>query len=156
MIQEESRMKLHFESGGLSGARLTLVTLSSGMTGAQIETCKCYNCGEVGHLSKACPKPPKERETGRRGQFGGRGRDRGGRRGGRGGGYWANLMVDPLVEETCLTEEEHEFFELLKRKQKTTGDVGKKKIIDKTSTCDFGVTFLLCSFYHRYCTCSCL
>jgi Zinc knuckle len=62
MIQEESHMRLHFELGGLSGARSALVTLSLGMTGTQIETCKYYNCGEVGHLSKACPKSPKERE----------------------------------------------------------------------------------------------
>jgi Zinc knuckle len=67
MIQEESRMKPHSESGELSGARSILVTLSSGMTGARIEPHKCYNCGEIGHLSKACPNPPKEREIGGRG-----------------------------------------------------------------------------------------
>jgi hypothetical protein len=44
----------------------------------------------VGHLSKACPKPPKEREIGGRGQTGGH--DREGRKGGR-GDYRANLMV---------------------------------------------------------------
>jgi Zinc knuckle len=55
-------MMLHSESGGLSGARSVLVTLSLGMTGAQIETHKCYNCEDVGHLSKACPKPYPRRE----------------------------------------------------------------------------------------------
>ena len=80
MIQEESRMRLHSESGGPPGARSALATLSSGMTGAQGETRKCYNCGEVGHLSKACHKPPREREAGGRGHPGGRGRGRGGRR----------------------------------------------------------------------------
>jgi hypothetical protein len=40
-------MKLHSESGGLPGARSTLVTLGPGMTGIQIETRKCYNYGEV-------------------------------------------------------------------------------------------------------------
>jgi Zinc knuckle len=50
-------MMLHSESGGLSGARSVLVTLSLGMTGAHIETRKCYNCEDVGHLSKVCPKP---------------------------------------------------------------------------------------------------
>jgi hypothetical protein len=33
------------------------------MIGAQIETRKCYNSEEVRHLSKACPKSPKKRET---------------------------------------------------------------------------------------------
>jgi hypothetical protein len=56
-------MRLHFESSGLSGARSALITLSLGMIGAQIETRKCYNSEEVRHLSKACPKSPKKRET---------------------------------------------------------------------------------------------
>jgi hypothetical protein len=50
-------------------------------------------------------------------------------------------MVDPQVEETSLIEEEHELFELLKRKQKITGDAEKKKITDETSTCYFGSNF---------------
>jgi hypothetical protein len=51
-------------------------------------------------------------------------------------------MVDPQVEEEIgLIEEEHELFELLKRKQKTTGDAGKKKITNETFTCDFGGNF---------------
>jgi hypothetical protein len=62
MIQEESRMKLHFESGGLSSSRSVLVTLSPCMTVAQIETYKCYNYGEAGHMSKAYPNLPKERD----------------------------------------------------------------------------------------------
>jgi Zinc knuckle len=30
------------------------------MTGVQGETRRCYNCGEIGHLRRVCPKPPKE------------------------------------------------------------------------------------------------
>jgi Zinc knuckle len=67
-----------------------LIVSNSGITGVQGKTRKCYNCGEVGHLSKTCPKPPKERETGGRGQT--EGYCHGGRRGRR-GDYWANLTV---------------------------------------------------------------
>jgi hypothetical protein len=42
-------MKLHSKLGGVLGARLALVTLSPGMSGARIDTRKCYNCGYVGH-----------------------------------------------------------------------------------------------------------
>lgn len=84
-MQEESRIGLQTGAGGLPGMR-------SGNIGEQRETRKCYNCGEVGHLSKVCPRPLKERETVGRGQSGGHGRGRGGQRGGR-GGYPANLMV---------------------------------------------------------------
>jgi Zinc knuckle len=69
------------------------------------ETRQCYNCGEVGHLKQACPKPPKERDAGGREQSGSRGRDCGGRRGGREGNQ-AHLMVaeeEEAVED--LTEE---------------------------------------------------
>jgi hypothetical protein len=51
-------------------------------------------------------------------------------------------MVDPQVEEeTSLIDEEHELFELLKRKQKITEDAKKKKITDETITCDFEGNF---------------
>jgi hypothetical protein len=60
-------MRLCSESSGLSDARSAFITLSPGMTSAQIETRKCYNYGAVGNLSKACPNPPKEREIGGRG-----------------------------------------------------------------------------------------
>jgi Zinc knuckle len=62
MMQEESRMKLHSEAKRDVMMRSALVVSNSCMTGVQGETRKCYNCGEVSHLSKACPKPPKERE----------------------------------------------------------------------------------------------
>jgi Zinc knuckle len=62
MMLEESRMKLHSEAKRDVRMRSALIVLNSGMTGVQGETRKFYNCGEVGHLSKACPKPPKERE----------------------------------------------------------------------------------------------
>ena len=46
-------------------------------------------------------------------------------------------MVDPHVEEeTGFTEEEHELFEMLKRKQRIAGDGGKKAMTDETSTYD--------------------
>jgi Zinc knuckle len=61
MMQEESRMKLHSEAKGDVGTCSTLIVSNSGMIRVQGETRKCYNCGEVGHLSKACPKPSKER-----------------------------------------------------------------------------------------------
>lgn len=115
MIREESCMRLHFELSELPGARSALATLSSGMTSMQGETRKCYNCGEVGHMSKACPKPPRG-ERGGRGQSGGRGRGCGGRRGGGGGGYRAHLMVDPQVEEETVFTEEHELFKTRERR----------------------------------------
>jgi Zinc knuckle len=62
MMQEESRMKLHSDARGDVGMRSTMMVSNSGMTRVQGETRKCYNCGEVSHLSKACPKPPKERD----------------------------------------------------------------------------------------------
>jgi Zinc knuckle len=62
MMLEESRMKLHSKAKRDVRMRSALIVLNSGMTGVQGETRKFYNCGEVGHLSKACPKPPKERE----------------------------------------------------------------------------------------------
>jgi hypothetical protein len=52
-------------------------------------------------------------------------------------------MVDPQVEETSLIEEEHELFELLKRKQKITGDAEKKKSQTRHPHVISGVTLLL-------------
>jgi hypothetical protein len=54
-------MRLHSELNVPSSARLALATASSGMTGAQGETRKCYNCREISHLRQVCPKPLKER-----------------------------------------------------------------------------------------------
>jgi hypothetical protein len=70
---------------------------------------------------------------GGRGQSRGRGRGRGGRRGGR-GGYQAHLTVaDEEGEETVVfTEEDHEFLEMLKRKQKVAGE--GKRVLDDAST----------------------
>ncbi|XP_078182084.1 uncharacterized protein LOC144575718 isoform X2 [Carex rostrata] len=95
MMQEESRMKLHAEPNGPPGARSALATSSLGMTGVQRKTRRCYNCGEIGHLIKACSKPPKERDVGGRGQSGNRGHGRGGRR----GGNRTNLMIAEEEEE---------------------------------------------------------
>jgi hypothetical protein len=50
MKQEESRMKLHSESSMPSGVRSALATVNSSMIGAQGETRRCYNYGEIGHL----------------------------------------------------------------------------------------------------------
>jgi hypothetical protein len=74
MIQEESPMKLHSDANGSVEIRSALVVSNSGMTGVQGETRMCYNYGEVGHLSKVCPKPAQKRDTGGRGQNAGRGR----------------------------------------------------------------------------------
>jgi Zinc knuckle len=56
MMQEESHMKLHFDANGSVKMRSALVVSNSSMTRVQGETRKCYNCGEVGHLSKVCPE----------------------------------------------------------------------------------------------------
>jgi hypothetical protein len=51
-------------------------------------------------------------------------------------------MVEPQIEEkTCFTAKEYALFEMLKRKQKMIGDVGKNKVIDETSTCELGGNF---------------
>jgi hypothetical protein len=55
-------MKLHSEARGDVGMRSALIVSNSGMTTVQGETRKCYNYGEVGHLSKTYLKPPTERE----------------------------------------------------------------------------------------------
>ncbi|XP_078148100.1 uncharacterized protein LOC144543639 [Carex rostrata] len=122
MIQEESRMGLQAGAGGLSQVKSALAVSNSGNTEYRGETRQCYNCGEVGHLKQACPKLPKERDTGGRGQFGSRGRSRRGRRGGRGGNR-AHLMVAEEEEEAGrdLTEEDQALldkFSQMLRKQK--------------------------------------
>jgi Zinc knuckle len=92
--------------------RSALIVSNSGIIGVQGETQKCYNCGEIEHLSKVYSKPSNERETCERGQTGGRG----GRRGER-GSYQANLTVAKKEEVGVdLTEEDKIFFEILKRK----------------------------------------
>lgn len=62
MMSEESRIGLQAGAGGLSGMRSALAVFNSGNTRLHGETRKCYNCGEVSHLSKVCPRPPKERD----------------------------------------------------------------------------------------------
>ncbi|XP_078162734.1 uncharacterized protein LOC144557937 [Carex rostrata] len=137
MIQEESRMRLQAGAGGLPGVKSALVVSNSGNTGYRGETRQCYNCDEVGHLKQACPKPPKERDTCGRGQFGSLGRGRGGRRGGRGGNR-AHLMVAEEEEEAGweLTEEDQALVEAysqgLRSKQKLTCD--GKSVRDDAST----------------------
>jgi Zinc knuckle len=69
-------MRLHSEQSMHSGTQSALATVILGMTGAQVETHRCFNCGEIGHLRQVCPKPPKKRDSGG-GQSGGRGRGRG-------------------------------------------------------------------------------
>ncbi|KAJ4737614.1 Transposon Ty1-H Gag-Pol polyprotein [Rhynchospora pubera] len=136
MMQEESRIKLLSEANGV-GVRSALTVSNSSMAGVQGETRKCYNCGEVGHLRTACPKPLKERDFGGRGQSGGRGRGRGrgGRRGGR-GGYRANLMVAEEEEDTgvVFTEEDQALLDVLSRKQKAASNGDKKSVTEDAST----------------------
>jgi hypothetical protein len=121
MIQEESRMKLHFQPSMSFGVRLALATAISGMIGAQEETRRCYNYGEIGHLRQICPKPSKERYSSGRGQYKGRGRGHGGRRGGRQEGYRTNLMVEKkedFVSSVFFSEEDKVYLEVLQQKQK--------------------------------------
>ncbi|XP_020263960.1 uncharacterized protein LOC109839912 isoform X2 [Asparagus officinalis] len=134
MIHEESHIRLQAGTSGLPGVRLALAVSNSGNTGFNGETRQCYNCGEIGHLRHACPKPPKEGNSNGRGQFGGRGRDRGGRRGGRGGSL-ANLMVADGEEEAdvVFTEEDQALLEVLRRKQRAAGDGDKKSGTEETS-----------------------
>jgi hypothetical protein len=58
MIREESRIGLQAGLGGLPGPKSALAAANTGYMG---ETRQCCNCGEVGHLKQACPKPPKEK-----------------------------------------------------------------------------------------------
>jgi Zinc knuckle len=83
IIQEESCIGLQTGSGGLPRPKSALAAANIGNTRYRDETRQCYNCGEVGHVKQACPKPPKMRDAGGRGQSGSHGRNRGGRRGGR-------------------------------------------------------------------------
>jgi Retrotransposon gag protein/Zinc knuckle len=133
MVQKESRIRLQSGAAGLPGVKSALAASKLGNTGYRGETRECYKCGEVGHLKQFCTKPPKERNLGGRGQSGGRGRGRGGRRGGR-GGYQAHLTVaEGESEETVVfTEEDHEFLEMLKRKQKAASE--GKRVLDDAST----------------------
>ena len=129
-------MKLHSETKGDVRMRSTLIVSNSGMTGVQRETKRCYNYGEVGHLSKVCPKPPTEREIGGYGRTGGRGR--GGRRGGR-GDYWANLTVAKGKGEArvVFTKEDKMLFEILRRKHIAAGNGDKKSVTEEASTSSF-------------------
>jgi Zinc knuckle len=133
MVQEESRIRLQSGAVGLSGVKSALAVSKPDNTGYRGETQECYNCGEVGHLKQFCTKSPTERNLGGRGQSGGRGRGRGGRRGGR-GGYQAHLTVaEEEGEETVVfTEKDHEFLEMLKRKQKVAGE--GKRVLDDACT----------------------
>lgn len=124
MIQEESRIVLQAGAGGLPRVKSALAVSNSGNTGSRGKTRECYNCGEVGYLKQACKKPPRDRNSGARGQLGGRGRGRGGRRGGGRGGYQAHLTVTEGEDEGSVTgvgfsEEDQTFLDvLLMRKQK--------------------------------------
>ncbi|KAF9661127.1 hypothetical protein SADUNF_Sadunf19G0035400 [Salix dunnii] len=97
---------------------------------------EALNCGEVGHLEQACTKPPKERNSGGRGQTRGRGCGRRGRRGSGRGGYRANLMVadDEGEADVVFTDEDHEFLEMLKRKRRVAVDGDRKGANEDAST----------------------
>jgi Zinc knuckle len=133
MVQEESRIRLQSGAAGLPGVKSALAVSKLGNTGYKSEIRECYNCGEVGHLKQFCTKPPKERNLDGRCQSGCRGRGKGGRRGGR-GGYQAHLMVvEGESEKTVIfTEEDHEFLEMLKRKQKAASE--GNRVLDDAST----------------------
>jgi hypothetical protein len=78
----------------------------------------------MSHLSKACPKPPRERETS------------GGRRGGR--DYRANLTVaEGEKAGVVFTEEDKISFEILRRKKIAAGNGDKKSVSKETSTSSF-------------------
>ncbi|XP_078176431.1 uncharacterized protein LOC144569830 [Carex rostrata] len=124
-------MVIHAEPSGPPGARSALAASNSGMTGAKGETRRCYNCGETCHLIKACPRPPRERDAGGRGQFANRGRGRGGRRGGKGGNR-ANLMVAEEEEEAIVGLSEEDLIrEIVRRRQKGASE--EKSAVDDAS-----------------------
>jgi hypothetical protein len=123
MVQDESRIRLQSGAAELPGVKSTLAVSKPGNTGYRGETREYYNYGEVGHLKQFCTKPPKERNLGGRGQSGGSDRGRGGRRGGRGSYQAHPTVAEEEGEETVVfTEEDHEFLEMLKRKQKVAGE----------------------------------
>jgi hypothetical protein len=80
----------------------------------------------VGHLSKPCPKPPKKRETGGRGQTGGHGRG-------------ANLTVAEGEGEAgvVFTVEDKMLFEILRRKPIAAVNGDKKSVSEEASTSSF-------------------
>ncbi|XP_020266984.1 uncharacterized protein LOC109842530 [Asparagus officinalis] len=127
MIQEEIRIRLQAGTGELTGEKSALVVSNPDNTRFRGETRKCFNCGEIGHLRQMCPKPPRERNWGERGQAGGRGRGRGGRRGRR-GGHRANLTVAEREEEAemIFTDEDRALLAALRRKQRAVGDVSEE------------------------------
>jgi hypothetical protein len=61
MMKKESRTRLHSEASGPPGVRSASAVAKSGITGLQEKTRRCYSCGKMEHLSKICPRPPKER-----------------------------------------------------------------------------------------------
>ncbi|XP_078164386.1 uncharacterized protein LOC144559250 isoform X2 [Carex rostrata] len=125
-------MRIHAEPSGPPGARSALAASSSGMIGAKEENHRCYNCGKTCHLIKTCPKPPKERDAGGRGQSGNRGCGRGGRRGGRRGNR-ANLMVTEEEKEAIVELSEVDLImEIVRRRQKGASE--EKSVVDDAST----------------------
>jgi hypothetical protein len=55
-------MKLHSEARRNVGMHSALIVSNSGIIRVQGKTQMYYNYGEVGHLSKVCPKSLKKRD----------------------------------------------------------------------------------------------
>ncbi|WVZ50418.1 hypothetical protein U9M48_001671, partial [Paspalum notatum var. saurae] len=108
MAQEESRLKV-MKGNAPSPPRPAFVVAESH------DTRICYNCGEKGHLSRACPQPQRSH----RGR--GRGSDRGTSRGGgyRGGrrGYRANFAMPEEIASDLVTIPVAELEELKKLRE---------------------------------------
>ena len=73
LTEGESWIRLQAGAVGLLEVKSALAVSNSCHTGFRVEPRRCYICGEVGHLKLTCPKSPKKRDAGERGQSGVRG-----------------------------------------------------------------------------------